>query len=739
LINQGPTKRKTRLELKQMTITAPEKPATTAAPVTLEVEDGLAIIRLNDPSRPVNVISAGLVEALTDVLLRLEEREAGARAAIIISGKKGSWIAGADIDQFADFQTPADGEHASRVGQQLLDRLEKLPIPVVAAIDGAALGGGLETALACTYRIATDSSRTKLGLPEVNLGIIPGAGGTQRLPRLIGLRGALDLMLTGKQLDGRRAKSAGIVDEVVPSPILEQVARRVAAELASGKRQPKGARRTGSPHWVENRFLMRKLIFSKAREGVMSKTKGLYPAPLRLLDVVERGLDRDIQQGLALEAKAFGELAVTSEARSLVHLFFTTTAAKNDPDLGPGVEPRKVERIAVVGAGFMGAGVAAVSAESGISVRLKDVKPEAAAKGLKTARDILVKRAQRKKAKPFEVTKITDRVEATTEYSGFHTADLIVEAVFEDIAIKHKVLREIEERLDENAVLGSNTSTIPIAELAKGVDHPEKVIGIHFFSPVDKMPLLEIITHEGTAPWVTATTHAYGKAIGKTPIVVNDAPGFYANRILTPYMAEAALLVEEGVRIEDVDRAMTAWGYPVGPIKLFDEVGLDVALHAGKIMADAFPDRMKPNTVIQKMVEDKRSGRKNGRGFYTYAEGKKSEPDETVYALLGSPPRKTLPREEIQERLGLMMVNEAIRTLEEGVLRSARDGDVGAVLGIGFPPFRGGPFWYVDTVGAQQVLDRLKALEAKFGPRYAPARMLEERAKSGEKFFPKAG
>jgi 3-hydroxyacyl-CoA dehydrogenase / enoyl-CoA hydratase / 3-hydroxybutyryl-CoA epimerase len=723
-----------------MTITASEKTASTsAAPVTMDVEDGIAMVRLNDTNRPQNVISAEMVEALTDVLRRLEEREAGARAAVILSTKKGSWIAGADIDQFADFQTPADGEHASRVGQQLLDRLEALRMPVVAAIDGACLGGGMETALACTYRIATDSGKTKLGLPEVNLGIIPGAGGTQRLPRLIGLRGALDLMLTGKQLDGRRAKSAGVVDEVVPAPILERVARQVAGELASGKRQPRAARRTGSPQWIENRLVMRKIIFGKAREGVMSKTHGLYPAPLKLLEVVERGLDRDLKQGLALEAKAFGELAVSTEARSLVHLFFTTTAAKNDPELGEKVEPKSVDRVAVVGAGFMGAGVAAVSAEAGISVRLKDVKPEAAARGLKTTRDILVKRARRKKARPFEITQLTDRVEATTEYSGFHTADLIVEAVFEDLGVKHKVLREIEERLAETAVLGSNTSTIPITDLARGVQHPERVIGIHFFSPVEKMPLLEIITHPGTASWVTATTHAYGKAIGKTPIIVNDAPGFYANRILSPYMAEAALLLEEGVRIEEIDRAMTLWGFPVGPVKLFDEVGLDVALHAGQIMAAAFPDRMKPNTVIQKMVDDKRSGRKNGRGFYTYEEGKKSAPDESVYALLGNPAPRSIPREEIQERLGLMMVNEAIRTLEEGVLRSARDGDVGAVMGIGFPPFRGGPFWYVDTVGAQSVLDRLRALEAKHGPRYAPARLLEERGRTGEKFFPAKG
>ena len=718
----------------------------TGAPVRMDVEDGIAIIRLNQPGKPVNVISAALIAGMDDILRRIEEGEqdASIRAAIILSEKKGTWIAGADIEQFKDFRTPADGEAASRAGQQLLNRLERLRVPVVAAIDGAALGGGLEVALACTYRVATDSKKTKLGLPEVNLGIVPGAGGTQRLPRLVGLRTALDLMLTGKQLDGRRARSAGIVDEVVPSAILPQVARQVANDLADGRKEPRGAARRKSPQWMENLPGMRQVIFSKARQGVMSKTKGLYPAPLRLLDVVENGLDRDLDEGLELEARAFGELAVTPEARSLVHLFFVTTAAKNDPALGETIKTDRVDRIAVVGAGFMGAGIAAASAESGISVRLKDVKPEAAAKGLKTARDTLIKRAKRKKARGFEITALTDRVEATTEYTGFHSADVIVEAVFEDVSLKHSVIRDIEAKIGEGTVLGSNTSTIPITTLAEAASRPENVIGLHFFSPVEKMPLLEIITHKGTANWVTATSHAFGKQIGKTPIIVNDAPGFYANRILSPYMAEAALLLEEGVRMEDIDAAMTAWGYPVGPITLYDEVGLDVAQKAGKIMAAAFSDRMTPSAVVDKLVADGRLGRKNGKGFYSYGEdGKKAGPDESVYALIGTPAADGVPRTtaqhrraEIQDRLGLTMVNEALRTLEEGVLRSARDGDVGAVLGIGFPPFRGGPFWFVDQTGAAQVLERLRALEAKYGARFAPAALLVERAASGERFFP---
>lgn len=714
-----------------------EEQAQSAPPVRMEISDGLAVIRLNDPARPVNVISEGLLREMTALVDRLENGEGGVRAAVILSDKKGTWIAGADIEEFKNFQSPADAEAASRAGQEMLNRIERLRIPVVAAIDGAALGGGLEAALACTYRIATDSPKTKLGLPEVQLGIIPGAGGTARLPRLIGLRGALDLMLTGKQLDARRALKAGIVDEVVPAPILLEVASRQAMALAARKLQPRTARPSGSPDRVENLLPMKRLIFSKARQGVMSKTHGLYPAPLRLLKVVERGIDKSVDEALELEARAFGELAVTPEARSLVHVFFTSTAAKNDPGLETPAKANAIDQVSIVGAGFMGAGIAATSAEAGIRVRLKDVKPEAAAKGLRTARESLAKRAKRKKMKRFQVTALTDRVQPTTEYTGFHASDIVVEAVFEDLDLKHRVIREIEAAAGEGVVLGSNTSTIPITRLAEASARPDHVIGLHFFSPVEKMPLVEIITHAGTADWVTATAHGYAKKIGKTPIVVHDAPGFYVNRILSPYMAEAALLLQEGVRMEDIDRAMTDWGFPVGPITLYDEVGLDVAQKAGKIMAAAFSDRMgNPPTVVDRMVEDGRLGRKNGKGFYTFdGDGKKGGPDEAVYALIGNPSKKEMPKAEIQERLGLVMVNEAVRTLEEGVLRSARDGDVGAVFGIGFPPFRGGPFWFVDTEGAQSVLDRLRALEARYGKRFAPAARLEEMARGGRRFF----
>jgi 3-hydroxyacyl-CoA dehydrogenase / enoyl-CoA hydratase / 3-hydroxybutyryl-CoA epimerase len=716
-----------------MATTAP--PTTTpTSPVRLEVEDGIALIRLDQPGKPVNVLSRQMVEAMREVIERLESGETGARAAVILSGKPGVWIAGADIEEFTRVETAADAERMSRAGHDLLGRLERLPIPVVAAIDGVALGGGLEVALACTFRVATDNPKTKLGLPEVQLGILPGAGGTQRLPRLVGVRAALDLMLTGKQLDGRRARRIGLVDEVVAAPVLERAARRIAEELADGTRTPTAARPKGSPQWVESLPGMRQVIFRKAREGVMAKTKGLYPAPLRILEVVERGLDRPLAAGLDLEARAFGELAVTPESRALVHLFFATTAAKNDPAVPEGTETRRVERMAVVGAGFMGAGIAAVSAEAGLPVRLKDVSPEAAGRGLRTARETLSKRARRRRRPRHEVTQALDRVQATHEFSGFRPLDLVVEAVFEDIDLKHGVIQQIEEVTGEDAIVGSNTSTIPIGKLAEASGRPDRVIGLHFFSPVDRMPLLEIITHEGTAPWVTATCHSWGKRIGKTPIIVGDSPGFYANRILTPYMNEAALLLEEGVRIEEVDRALTAWGMAVGPITLYDEVGLDVAAKAGAIMAEAFGDQIRPSRVLGALVEDGRLGRKNGRGFYLYKDGEKGAADDSVYGLFGSPAKREMSRRDIQDRVALMMVNEAVRTMEEGVIHSARDGDVGAVLGLGFAPFRGGPFWHIDEIGAAAVVARLRELEARYGSRFAPASLLVEKAESGGRF-----
>jgi 3-hydroxyacyl-CoA dehydrogenase / enoyl-CoA hydratase / 3-hydroxybutyryl-CoA epimerase len=714
------------------TASAPDE--TTASAISVQVEDGVAVVTIDQPGRPVNLLSADVIDELASVIDRLESGTEPIRAAVIASGKPGVWIAGADVEQLRRIETAADGERLSRTGHELTERLERLAIPVVAAIDGAALGGGLELALACTYRLASDSPKTKLGLPEVQLGLLPGAGGTQRLPRLVGLAAALDLMLTGKQIDGRRALKMGLVDEYVPAPILVDRARRAASDLAEGSLEPRAGRPTGSPIWSENLPGIRNFIFHKARKDVHGKTHGLYPAPLRILDVVEAGIDLPLHEALALEARGFGELTVTPESRSLAHVFFASTAAKNDPMLAEGATAAKVGRVAIVGSGFMGAGIAVVSAEGGARVRLKDVSPEAVARGLATTRKSIHKRAERRRLREHQLVEILDRIEATHLYGGFGHTDLVIEAVFEDVELKQRILREIEEVAPADAVIASNTSTIPIQTLAEALQRPERVIGLHFFSPVAKMPLVEIILAAATDPSVAATCHAFAKRIGKTPILVNDAPGFYVNRILGPYMNEAVLLLEQGAAIADIDDAMVAWGFPVGPLTLYDEVGFEVAAKSGRVLADAFGDRIPATGVLDRMLADDRQGRKNGRGFYRYADGEKGAPDESVHDLVGAPARRTFAREEIQERLALGMINEAVRALEDGVLRSARDGDVGAVFGIGFPPFRGGPFWYLDTVGLQPIVERLRALEAAHGPRFAPAPLLVARADSAEPF-----
>jgi 3-hydroxyacyl-CoA dehydrogenase / enoyl-CoA hydratase / 3-hydroxybutyryl-CoA epimerase len=711
--------------------------ATANPPVRFAVDDGIGIIRIDDPGRAVNVLSREVVSEMAALVERVEGGGAsGVRAVVILSEKPGTWVAGADVDDFMTFRSPADGARLSQEGNELLLRLERLPVPVVAAIDGAALGGGLELALACTYRIATDSEKTRLALPEVQLGVIPGAGGTQRLPRLVGLRAALDLMLTGKRLDAKRARRMGLVDEVVPAAVLEEVAVRAARELADGSRKPRAGSPRGSPEWVERLPGMKQLIFKKAREGVLEKTHGHYPAPLRIIEVVREGIDRPLEEAVMLEPPVFGELAVSPEARGLVHLFFATTEAKGDAGVEGDAEPAEVTRVGVIGAGFMGQGIATVSAEREMRVRLKDVDVESAGRALTRVRQGLSKRAGRRRRPEHEVEHLLARVEATHEYTGFGNAELVVEAVFEDVDLKHGVIRELEPVLADDAVLGSNTSTIPISRLAEAVQRPERMIGLHFFSPVEKMPLLEIIVAPETSERTVATAHAWAKRLGKTPIVVNDGPGFYTSRILAPYMNEAALLLEEGGRIEEIDRAMLDWGFPVGPMALYDEVGLDVAAKVSKVLSEAFGERLKQTGVVKALTGDGRMGRKNERGLFRYEGGKKTGPDESVYALIGDPPAKRIPPPEIQDRLSLMMVNEAVRCLEEGVLRTPRDGDVGAVMGLGFPPFRGGPFWYVDRTGAREIVERLRGLEERHGPRFAPATRLVEMARAGQLFFP---
>lgn len=710
--------------------------------LTLEMVDGIAVLTFDLKNESINKFSPAVIDEFTAMIERLD-RDLSVKGAVLISGKPGTFIAGADIDQFLEFKTAKDAQTASAFGHTMMTRIEKGRVPVVAAIEGACLGGGLEFALACAYRIAADTPKTVLALPEVQLGLIPGAGGTQRLPKRVGLQVALDMILTGKNVRAKKALQTALVDELVHPSILRSVAIQRATELAAGTIQRnEDDRKHGAKEVLfDDNPIGRTVVFRQAREMTQKKSKGHYPALFAAIDAVQASYSGSPEQGFAEEARLFGEMAMTSVCKELMFLFYATTSLKKDAGVGAAVQPRLIDRIGVLGTGFMGAGIASITVPQGIPVRFKDTAPAQVAKGIAAVKDVLKDKLTKRQVTKQQFDDQMSLLSGTTEYSGFARLPMVIEAVFEDLNVKHKVLAEAEAVLPPEAIFATNTSTIPIAKIAAGSKRPEQVIGMHFFSPVHKMPLLEVIVTPRTAPEVTATVVDFGRKIGKTVIIVNDAPGFYVNRILAPYVNEAGLLLDEGVAVDAIDKAMGQFGFPVGPINLIDEVGLDIAGKSGAIMAEAFGGRMTPSSALQRVLAAGRLGRKGKSGFYTYDEkGKRGDVDDSVYQLYaGGTKRVAVERLEIQRRLSLAMVNEAARCLEEGIIKSPRDGDVGAVFGIGFPPFRGGPFRHMDTLGIADVVKQLEALDTKYRGRFTPARILVEMAQKGSRFYPATG
>jgi 3-hydroxyacyl-CoA dehydrogenase/enoyl-CoA hydratase/3-hydroxybutyryl-CoA epimerase len=710
----------------------------TAAPaLTTELIDDVLVVTIDRKDQPVNTLGADLVSDFENVFSRVDE-DTLIRALVLISGKADGFIAGADIEQFVELRSSAEAERLSRTGQNLLNRLESLRVPSVAAIHGACLGGGLEVALACSYRVCTDQAQTTFAAPEVQLGLIPGMGGTQRLPRRVGLQAALDMILTGKTVRARRALQMGLVDEMVHPSILGDVAVGRARALASGALKPSRRRAAGPASLLlESNSFGRGVVFKKARQSVLEKTHGHYPAPLAALDAVIAGYaDSGNGDGFTEEARHFGEMAATEVSRQLVFLFFASNALKKDRGVPePAPQAREINRLAVLGAGFMGAGITSVAVQHGTMVRLKDTDTARIGHGLAAIRGVVQERVARRQITSHQLADAMSLVGATTDYSGFEAVDLVIEAVFEDLGLKHQVLAEVEPILDAAAVYASNTSTIPISRIAEAARHPERVLGMHFFSPVHRMPLLEIVVTPATSRQATVTAVAYGKRLGKTVIVVNDGPGFYTTRTLSAYMSEAGRLLDEGAAVEAIDEALVDFGFPVGPITLLDEVGIDVGGRVASVLSDAFGQRMTPPESMRRVVVAGRTGRKGSSGFYRYgASGEKGQVDETVYSVIGGE-RRPIDKAEIADRCVLAMLNEAARCLEEGILRSPRDGDIGAVFGVGFPPFRGGPFRYMDSTGVNRIVERLEDLNIRFPKRFEPARLLIDMAAAGRSFY----
>ncbi len=705
--------------------------------LTTVVENGIAVVTFDLPGGPVNKLTAAIKIEFEALLIRLRD-DAAIRAAVLISGKPDTFIAGADIEEFSALTTRAAAERLSFEGQELVSRVETLAKPVVAAIHGACLGGGLELALACHYRIATDHPKTQLGLPEVQLGLIPGAGGCERLPGLIGARAALDMILTGRSERAAKALRLGLVDEVVPRSILARTALAAADRLARDG-LPKRAVRAGLQSLLLDRTALgRKLVFRTAGAQVLKRTGGHYPAPLAALEVVRVGLEHGITAGLSDEHRTFGELAVGDVSRKLVQIFFATTALKKDDGIPPGSAiPRQVRRLGIVGAGFMGAGIAGTAVLNvEVDTRLKDAELSRVGKGLRAAATILSDRLDRRRLTRVQFERLSGLLSGSADYSGFGRADLVIEAVYEDLALKRAVLADIEAVAGPDTIFASNTSTLPIHEIAAEARNPERVLGMHFFSPVEKMPLLEVIPTQKTAPEVLVTAVRFGRRMGKTVIVVGDHPGFWVNRILSPYLNEAGILLSEGTPVEVIDGTMTKWGFPVGPVALLDEVGLDVAQKASKVMHEAFGERLRPPETVSLMVGAARLGRKTGSGFYRYDHGHKKGVEPSVTRILGVRPVESADPTWVERRLVYAMLNEAAMACSEEVVRSARDGDLGAVYGIGFPAFRGGPLQMIDDIGAGRVVDVLTALQDQYGERFAPAPSLVDMASRGARFYP---
>lgn len=707
--------------------------------VTLNYEDGIAYICVDIEGESVNTLSAKMTDRIEEILAEIKGKS-GLSGAVIHSAKR-DFIVGFDIREFKHLKDDPKGlRELGKRGHAMLKSIDTLGIPVVSAIHGNCLGGGLEVALACHGRVASDHKSTKLGLPEVMLGLIPGAGGTQNLPRLIDLSAALDMILTGRQIPAKKALKMGLVDDVVHPDYVVQAAAELAKKLHKERQEKPNLLEelVSDPASGAMKIVAatpaRSLVFSKAKEQVMKQSGGHYPAPLKALEVIEYGLANGLEAGLDKEIEAFVELIQTDVSASLRGIFFMKQEADKDPVVSKRTKPVDVDKIGVLGAGLMGAGIAQVGASKGYNIRLKDRDAKGLGWGLKYANDAFQKMAKRRKISRPEADIAMGRISGTTDYRGFESCDLVIEAVFEDINLKQKILADVEALGNKDLIFASNTSTIPIKDIAAKAKYPKNVIGMHYFSPVHKMPLLEIIRTKETSAKAIATALAVGRKMGKTCIVVEDGPGFFTSRVVGAYINEAGWILQEGSSVEAIDNTMEKFGFPVGPLKLVDEVGLDVAQKAAGVLGEAFKHRWDQPTALAAIAEEGRKGRKNSKGFYLYGKDEKGV-DESVYDKIpGGRKRRDLDADVIRDRVWLAMLNECAYCLQEGISDKPRDIDIGVIFGLGFPPFRGGILKYADHVGVQKCVDDLNRLADAYGERLRPAQILVDMAAKSKTF-----
>jgi 3-hydroxyacyl-CoA dehydrogenase/enoyl-CoA hydratase/3-hydroxybutyryl-CoA epimerase len=698
--------------------------------------DGVAVLTLAAAGRRSNTVTQALCAQLSGVLDRTE-RDPGI-AAIVIASAKSGFAEGTPAHTFKAIKFAADAERFAREVSGTFHRIAALRKPAVAAVHGGAIGGGFELALAAHAIVASDHPSTSFALPEVRLGLIPSGNGVLRMAQRAGLRTAIEFATRGGTAGAAAAFRARLIDDVCPESILLEVAARRAKSLV-GRVQPEPSRPRAS--LMEHNALARAVIFRAVRRELLARTHGHYPAPERVVDILERFASRGFESAAELEARAFGELVVSETAHRLIEVFYATRDLARDRGQEERSEPRhaqaNVERIAVLGGGRIGTGVAYASVVAGIGVRLKEADHARSARAVRGVRALVEERAAAFDAAATSRDAACARLSTTTDCTGLRIVDLVVEAVPESLPLKQSMVRDVERAVEPTCVLASTTTSIPVAQIAQVAARPERVLGMHYIHPAWKVRLVEIVRADKTAPWAVATAVALAKKQGKTPVVVRDSPGFFVTRVLAPYLAEAALMVGEGAAIEYVDSALVDWGFPVGPLELLDEIGLDVSAGVAQMLHTAFPERMNPPSVVTRLVADDRLGRAHGRGFFRYDARPvaRRSADPTVYSVLGVSPTGRLPVEEIQMRCALALINESVRCVGELVVRSPRDADVAAILGLGFPRFRGGPLRYLDAIGAAETLRRIQSFADRYGERWRPAPLLVHMARKGDRFY----
>jgi len=702
----------------------------------LNTNNNVATLTLNNPEEKINKLTPENLTELSSILDQLSTQPS-IQALIIQSAKPDMFIAGADINEIQNITQPLEALEKAKAGQAVFQKLHLLPFPTIAAIDGPCLGGGLELALACSHRIASDNAKTQLGLPEVSLGILPGFGGTQRLPKLIGLENALDLIVTGKSVDGPKAEKLGLVDKCVNHSFFTTELQRFTEKVITNPKKKSPINYKNKLQFVLNEtWLGKQLILVLAKKQLLKKTKGLYPAPLAILHLLKQTLRSPLSIGLEKEAEEFAKLAIGSTSKNLIHLFFNQETLKKYTGLSTPQTSKPIHKTGVVGAGLMGAGIAWSLADSGFSVRLKDTEWPFISKGYASAKTIYDQLLKIKKRSPSQVSLGLNKISGTLDYSGFQNIDMVFEAIVEDIAVKKALFIELERQVTNSTIIASNTSSLSIDEMASGLQHPERFIGMHFFSPVNRMPLVEIIAGKKTSPETIATTVELAKKLKKTPIVVQNSPGFLVNRILIPYVMEAIRLHQEGIDAESLDKLAERFGMPVGPLTLADEVGLDVGYKVAHILHKAFGSRMELPASFEKiMTLPELRGKKTHMGFYLYAPNKK-KPNPKMTHILHEFKEWPLPKpNDCIDRLILLMVNEMARCLEEKIIESPMHADMAMILGTGFPPFRGGICRYADQRGIKQVVQRLEELAKLYGQRFEPCPYLVSLATNNTSFY----